>query len=162
MTRPGEGIPPGRDDEANGIVVASHRRAQRASALPECEIERCALERPAPVIDRSRHLRLALEQTELVQLAREQRECRAPGRIQARKPPVIFGGVCHVLAATFVTSAAQNDGRGHAGELRRDVDRAALGSRFFDVELEPPQPVPERHQPSVGSAGPLGSTLFRR
>ena len=63
-------------DEADGLELTPENVGERAPGLPQREVERGALERPAPVVARRAHLRLAVEELELVQ----------PDRVVVQRP----------------------------------------------------------------------------
>src|SRR5207248_6015869 len=86
------------DDEPDRAGLASERLGERAARLPEREVERRALERPAPVEPERVHARRLREELEAVEQPREAVERgRACEREVARRR-MQLGRVGHVLA----------------------------------------------------------------
>src|SRR5439155_25303723 len=103
-----------------------------------------------------------LEELHRVELRREFRKRRPARRFERREPLVILGAVGDVLATSRLATAAEDDRRRHARELRRDVDGPPLLAHFLEREVEAAQTIPKGHQPRVGSALPGCSTHMSR
>src|SRR5205823_10267391 len=107
------------------------------------------------------HLRLALEEPQRVELRRELSESGPPWRNESGKPLVILGRVGHVLPASDLAIAAEDDRRRHSSELGRHRHRATLRPDVRDHNLEGTELLPARHQLSVGSGSGLpGCSTF--
>ena len=83
---------------------------QRFAGLPQREVERCALERPAPVVDRDLALRRAGEESETLEQLGERGDRVLPGEIEYR-PGVLEGDMIErvindVLADPLVPAAS--------------------------------------------------------
>ena len=161
VLQPGEGIAARRDDEPERAVFAPDGCTERKVVLAQRQVERRALEGPAPVIRERPHLRLRLEQAQVVQLRRELPERRAPRRSEVGKPVVILSRVRHVFATALLAFTAEHDSGGDARELSRDVNGLPFRAEVLDVQREAAKLVPERHQPRVGSGLPVGSMRIR-
>jgi hypothetical protein len=94
---------------------------ERTSGLAQREVERGALERPAPVVAEGRHLGLRLEELESVQQLGEGVQRMRPGQGQLTRRRVVGGRVGDVLADALLAPAAQVHDRRHASEAARDV-----------------------------------------
>ena len=129
-------------------VREAERRAQALALLPQGQVQRGALERPAAV--RAEELLLRRFEGEQVQAADQPREAvQRPGSGQRqikRVRLVILGGVRDVLPAALVPAAAQHDGRGHAQKAAGDFQLGALRRVAVDLKRQ-------SGQPPVGSAG---------
>ena len=68
VLEPRERVVTRRDHEAHGPVLALERGTERELVLPQRQVERGTLERPAPVVTRRRHARLSVEQLQPVEL----------------------------------------------------------------------------------------------
>src|SRR5665647_1987520 len=100
------------------------------------QVQRGALERPAPVRPEDLHLRRPVgEQVQAAEPFREpvQRPVSRE-RERQRVRVVILGRVGHVFPAPLVPAAAQHDSRGHAQEAAGDAQLRALC--VVDVDLE--------------------------
>ena len=140
----------GRDDEADGTLLAPERLAEAELVLPEREIEERALERPAPVILPGVVLRIAAPKLELVEMARDVLEAPCPREHQiGRHVVVIVGAVGDVLALAGRAVALEHDRRRNARPARRRLRLAPLERVAVDLDLEPGHGVPERHTASI-------------
>src|SRR5262249_40939584 len=96
----------GGDDEADRTLLPAEGGAESHAALPQCKVQRGALERPA-----------AVTLFQLLQVAEAGRESLAappPGEHEpVRHPAVRPGLVGDVLADAFVTRSLQDDRRRH-------------------------------------------------
>ncbi len=102
-----------RDDEAHGVNLQAERLGEREARLPQGEVERGRLERPAPVLglpglqERERLERVAAGERELVTALLEE---------------LLLGGVVvDLLAAALLAAAAQHDDGAAEREAARDL-----------------------------------------
>ena len=128
-----------RDDEAHRPVREAERRAQRPARLAEGQVERGALEGPAPVRLLAGHRRPAgREQVEAADpLGERVDRPRAGERQIERVAVVVLGRVRDVFAAALFSAAAQHDGRRDAVEAARHVELAPLRPVAVDLERSP-------------------------
>ncbi len=141
---------PGRDDEPDGPVRTAERLAEGDPALPQREVERGALEGPAPVVPRCRLLRLGGEERQALEVGRERRDREPPGERQLGRIVVVrLRLVDDVLASAGLASAAQQDGRRHARELRRERRLAPLEAVVVDRQRELREPGEGAHRTSL-------------
>ena len=158
---PGESVAAGRDDEAHRPMLAPERVAEAEAVLPQREVERRTLERPAPVVGGCVHPRLPLEETEAFERRRERAESGLARWVELGEPVVVLGRVGHVLPTPLRTAAAQHDRCGHTRELRRHVDRPSLGPEPVRDQLEPAQSIPMRHQPAASRVTARSARIMR-
>ena len=124
------------EHEADGTVGTPQSVAQAQLALAQGEVERGALEAPAPVGAEELLLgRPAGEQVQAAQVPREPVERPLPGQRQLRRVVVVvLGRVGDVLSAALEPAADQHDLRGHAAEPAGDVQLVPLGPVAVDVQ----------------------------
>ena len=118
-----------RDDEAHRAVLAPERGAERELVLPQREVERGALERPAPVV-RATPASPARRRTAAARRAAADSSPSVvrPARLELREPVVILRPcTSRPRLAPRAPSPREHDRRRDARELRRDVDRLPLG-----------------------------------
>ena len=140
---------PARCDEGHRSRIAADGGAERAAGLPEREVERSALERPAPVVDVRVYLRLGLEEGLPVQVARERLERPIPGEGQDRAAGLLrvllASVVGHVLAEPFLAGSREADHRRLARELGADGVRVTVELVALDDEREVADRVEQTH-----------------
>src|SRR5207245_7455762 len=116
-----------RDDEPDRLVLEAERRAEREPVLPERQVERRALEGPAPVVRRGTHLGLGPEELHRVERRRKVSERRPARGFERGEPLVILSGVRHVLSASRLRTATEHNGRRDPRALRRGVNGPPFG-----------------------------------
>ena len=110
-----------RDDEAQRLLLAPERLAEREARLPEREVERSGLEGPAAVLGLP-----GLEQRERVECVLRPRNGSLPS--SAWNASLRARVVVDLLAAALVAVAVQHDDRAAQREPARDLAaRAARG-----------------------------------
>ena len=120
-----------RDDEAHGRRCASEHVVQRPAGLAQRQVQRRALQRPAPVgardVVRGRPVR---EEVKPVEVSREAVQRPAARERQHRPGPLnatVLGGlVGDVLAHALVPAAREPEDRREAPEPGRDAARETI------------------------------------
>jgi hypothetical protein len=154
LVEPRPDLQPRRDDEPNGPILTSDCGTERQPSLAQRQVERRALERPAPVV----------VQPVRLDLLRVLVERHPPAPLERRKVVMELGLVRNVLPLPNLAISGEDDGGRHANELARDGRLTALGRESIDLELELADVVVERHDQSTAGAGsPItASTRIRR
>ena len=118
----------GSDIEPHRMQLQSEGLAERKSRLPEREVERRRLERPAPVLGLS-----CLEQRERLQRVPPRQRQLTPARLEL----LLLGRVVvDLLAATFLAAAPQHDDRAAQGEIAGDLALERLQLVAVDLERQ--------------------------
>src|SRR5262249_24272046 len=136
---------------------------ERAAGLPQREIERRRLERPAPVVGVRGLVGIAAgEELERVEPRRERGERPLLLEEELRKAvPVLLGRVRDVLPEPLVPAADEvNDGR-LARELGRDRERERLGLDGVDLDREVPDGVVQHSREPIRGRAPGALTAVR-
>jgi len=110
--------------------------------LPERQIKRGALERPAPVIAVAAADRRPVEQPRVLP------EEVAADEVRLRKRVVPRRVVGDVLPLSTLPAAVEDDGRRDARPAARERELAPFERHALDLDRKLGDPLPERHSPA--------------
>ena len=153
-----------RDDERNGPRLSSERRAERASRLPEGEVERRALEAPASVVVVRVLGGLGVEEREGREVLRERVQRPRARERQVRpallEPVVLLAVVRDVLADALLAPAEETNERRLAEEVRSCLQREELELVALDAQRKVADGVVQAHRPANATDTSPASRAF--